>query len=129
MNENIKNVLKVISVVVIGVIAVLSIYQLIKKAKERDFLPIVMAMRQLDGDKSAMVDFSGKANKFLLYDTPEGRQRFKGYLLEKGYRYVAKYGRSELYDYADAEVVVKQSNLFNRYLLCEIYNESYMLKK
>ncbi len=129
MNESIKNTLKVISVVLLGIIAVLSIYQLLKKAKQKDFWSILAAMRSLDNSQSKMVDVLGDGSKFLLYDCPESRRKVKSFLHDRGYQYVAKYGRSELYDYAEGEVIVKYNSLFNRYLLCEIYDESYMLKK
>ncbi len=125
MNENIKRALKIISAILLGMITLLSIYELIKKAKDKDALPIIKAMRLLDESSSEIVDVLGNGTKFLLYDNAESHRHFESFLEEKGYQYVGRYGKSKLYDYADYEVIVKQNIMFNRYVLYEIYNETY----
>ncbi len=123
MSESIKKVLKVISLILLGAIALISIYQLLKKAKEKNLWPILVAMRTLVDSQSKMVDVLGDGSQFLMYDDTESERIFRTRLLDKGYQYVTKYGRSELYDYHEGEAIVKYNRLFNKYLLCEIYSE------
>ncbi len=125
MNENIKRALKIISAVLLAIMTVLSIYELIKKAKDKDALPIIKAMRLLDESSSEIVDVLGNGTKFLVYDNAESHRMFDLFLAEKGYRYVGKYGKSKLYDYDEYEVVIKKIIMFNRYALYEVYNETY----
>ncbi len=123
MNESIKRQFKIVSAVILVVLTVVSIYHLIKKIKEKDLLPILQAMRTLDDGASDIVDLRGNGFKYLLHNDREGHSFFEQFLAEKGYQYVAKYGKSELYDHGDLEVVVKKYPIFNKYLLCEIYDQ------
>ncbi len=125
MNENIKRALKTISAILLGIITVLSIYELIKKVKDKDALPIIKAMQLLDESGSEIIDVLGNGTKFLVYDNAESHRHFESYLAEKGYQYVGRFGKSKLYDFADYEVIVKRIKMFNRYVLYEIYNETY----
>ncbi len=125
MNENIKRALKIISAVLLVIMTVLSIYELIKKARDKDALPIIKAMRSLDESGSEVVDVLGNGTKFLVYDNAESHRHFASFLKDAGYQYVGEYGKSTLYDYDEYEVVIKKIILFNRYALYEVYNEMY----
>ncbi len=125
MNESIKRALKIISAILLAIMTVLSLYELIKKVKDNDALPIIKAMRLLDESGSEIVDVLGNGTKFLVYDNAESHRHFASFIEDKGYQYVGKYGKSKLYDYNEYEVVVKKTIMFNRYALYEIYNETY----
>ncbi len=124
MQERAKRVLKVFSTILLVALTLVSIYELIKKAQQKNALPIFRAIRRLGESGGEIVDVSGDGRQFLVYDDEESMRNFKLFLEGRGYCFIGQYGKSDLYDFGDGEVLVKRTPIFNKYLLYDVYSDN-----
>ncbi|MCK8061292.1 MULTISPECIES: hypothetical protein [unclassified Fusibacter] len=120
-----KKFLKTIGAVSVIVVTAYSIYHLIRLIKKYDVLSLLYGFDLLHRGHEGIIDISRKGVKFISRKSEENLDAFSEYLKANGYRLVGRFGRSDLYDYQGVEVIVKQSMLFNKYYLFEVYNESF----
>ncbi len=125
MQERTKRVLKVVSTILLVVLTLVSIYELLKKARQKNVLPIFGAIRRLSETGDEIVDVNGDGTQYLVHDNEESQRNFKAFLENRGNRFIGQYGKSELYDFGDGEVLVKRTKIFNKYLLYDVYSDDF----
>ncbi len=120
-----KKVLKIIGSVVLAAIVVISTIKLIKLIKKYSFMGILKGLGIVSSGEDDVVDVSGNETRFLVRKSQEGIEAFNDYLDVIGYKYIGQFGSSNLYEHEGTEIVIKRSNLFNKFYLYEIFNEQY----
>ncbi len=125
MQERVKRILKVVSMILLAVLTLVSIYELVKKAQQKNVLPIFGAIRRLSETGGEIVDVNGDGAHYLVYDNDESRRNFKSFLEELGYSFIGQYGKSDLYDFGAGEVLVKRTKIFNKYMLYDVYSDDF----
>jgi hypothetical protein len=120
-----KKILKAIGAVTLAAVTVYSIYHIVRLVKKYDVLSLLYGFDLLHRGHEGIIDISRKGVKFISRKSEENLYAFSEHLSANGYRLVGRFGRSDLYDYQGVEVIVKQTVLFNKYYLFEVYNESF----
>lgn len=120
-----KKIFKWIGAAVFFAIAIFSIIKLIILIKKYSLIEVMMAAGKLNEDGVGVVELSKNGTKFLTKVSDEGAEAFKDYLNSIGYKYIGRFGSSNLYEYEGVEIVVKRSKILGKFYLYEIFNEDY----
>ncbi len=127
--EEIKQIIKFSAGVFAVAFSIFSVYKIIQLIKKYDALSLLYGFDQLSRNEDTLVDISKAGTKFLSRKNDEGIEAFKAYLSSENYKFIGKFGRSDLYSIDGIEVIVRRTKLFNKYYLFEIFNEKYFEEK
>ncbi len=121
-----KRILKWFLVIgsVIGILYTL--YVVYRFYKNQELLQLYLGMGKVDHKRVLLAKVSDKKNKYLGLNHQSSFDAFDAYMEEHGWSFVSHFGRCTLYACSGQEVLVRTTQIFNRYSLFEVLDSKYV---
>lgn len=92
-----------------------------KLACSYDLISVFHGMKVAKEKKDELIDISYSGNKYIAYKSNSNEEKFDQMLEAKGYKHIAKYGKSDVYVLDGVEHLIKRSVVFGKFFLFELF--------
>lgn len=92
-----------------------------KLACSYDLVSVFHGMKIAREKKDELIDISHSGKKYVALKTKSNEKKFDQLLEAKGYKHIAKYGKSDVYMLDGVERLIKRSVIFGKFFLFELF--------
>lgn len=124
MKKIVQFIVKIIGVILL----VKSFVELYSYMKNNGFFDIINGITKLREEPSKLVELSAYKNKYMGIKATSTMDEFVDLLKKRGFVFVARYGKADIYRVGGVEILVKRTIMLNRYYVFDIFDEKNLLK-